>query len=357
MNGKTPQEVCIKHHRKISSYYPIHPNTNSESSYDPIFVESETTHGYIDLITLVTLGTSTIILNFKAHKISKESFEKILSAHHKLMGTIDVPRGPVLDLQLAPAARQIVLKLAEDILHASRTGVLNKQVTERIIQEIIAACSVLPPSPVSSIASGSSEKEEKVVSPSTSSVTCKERCPAARKPEDDRDGGDGGDCGGGPGRGSGGSDRRGKGKGRGKQREKDTRDKHTSASSSKAQEAVEFSEAGGLSEHSYKKSTDEDWEFVSKDCQEPDETTEEFGDLEWTWEILDCESEIDDSDLSEESGSGTPSLTAGGLADVGGWLEDLIFHSELKSKVTEPPATPPISIMEEAWTDEAQGNL
>lgn len=344
LDGKTPEEVCVKHHRKPTSYYPIFPRENIGASYDPISVNGKT--GYIDLITPTTFGTSTIVWDFRAQIISEESLEKVLNAHHRLMGTTDTPCPP---LQLVPSARQRIAQIGESILHASRTEVLNKQDTERMVQEIITACDVLPPSPVPSSGpsstSASSETPEKAVSAPPSPGTCKEKYPAVRKPEDDRNGGDG--------PGGGGSKRSGRNRksSPGSRKTKNTENKTTSASSSKPQDAVESLEVSECSEYGSK---EWNWEFVASD-QEQVETTEEFGELEWTWELLDSESEIDDSDISEESGSGLSSPIAGGPTDIDGWLQDLqdpIIHSE----ITEPPLrVPPISGIEEALADQRPG--
>lgn len=296
--------------------------------------------GYIDLITPTTFGTSTIVWEYKAQLISKESLDKVLNAHHLLMGTTDV------SLQLTPLSRHRILKLGNDILQASRAEVLNKQDTEKMVLEIIAACEALPPSPgPSSVAS--SENGVKGVGASAAPATCKEKCLPARKPEDDRSGGDG------SGRGAKGSSRNGRPKGRGNQQAKSTGGRSTAAGSPKPQEAVECVKACSESEYGSKGWTDVSWEFVDSD-QERVDTTAEFGDLEWTWELLDSESEIDDLDFSGESNSGLSSPVAGGQADITGWLQDLeagIIHSEL----TEPPlAVPPISNMEEALADQTQ---
>lgn len=338
--------MCAKHHRKPTSYYPIYPKTNDGTSYNPIYVKG--TSGYIDLITPTTFGTSTIVWDYKAQIISGESLEMILSAHHRLMGTIDVPCPP---LQLAPQARQIIVQIGESILHASRTEVLNKQDTERMVQEIINACDVLPPSPGPSSTSASSGTPEKAVSASTSSVTCNEKYLTVRKPEDDQDGEDGGDGGDGPSGSPKGSRRNRKSGSRGSQQTKSTENRSTSASSSKPQDAVESLEASECSGYGSKEWS---WELVESD-QEQVETAEEFGELEWTWELLDSESEIDDSDISEESGSGLSSPITGGPADITGWLQSL--HDITTPKLTEPSlgAALPITSMVEVLADRRQG--
>lgn len=348
LDGKTPEEVCVKHHRKPTSYYPISPRENNGASYNPICVNGKT--GYIDLITPTTFGTSTIVWDFRAQIISGESLEMVLNAHHRLMGTIDAPCPP---LQLVPSVRQRIAQIGESILHASRTEVLNKQDTERMVQEIITACDVLPPSPVPSpvpspgpsSTSASSGTPEKVASASTSSGSCKEKYPAVRKPEDDRNGGDG----------PSGSPKRGgknrKSRNQGSQQTKSTENKSTSASSSKPQDAVESLEVSECSEYG---GIEWNWELVESD-QEQVETTEEFGELEWTWDLLDSESEIDDSDISEESGSGLSSPVAGGPTDIAGWLQDL-QDDKIHSELTEPPiGAPPILGMEQALTDQRPG--
>lgn len=296
--------------------------------------------GYIDLITPTTFGTSTIAWEFKAQLIPKESLDRVLNAHHLLMGITDV------SLQLTPLSRHIILKLGNDILQASRAEVLNKQDTEKMVLEIIAACEVLPPSPgPSSVAS--SENGAKAVGASVASATCKEKYLHARKPEDDQSGGDGSS------RGGKWNGRNGRSKGRGNRQARGTGGRSTAAGSSKPQEAVECVEAGSGSEYGSKEWTDVSWEFVDSD-QEQVDTTAEFGDLEWTWELLDSESEIDDLDLSGESNSGSSSPVADRPTDITGWLQDLedpIIHSEL----TEPPlAVPPISNIEEALADQTQ---
>lgn len=283
------------------------------------------------------------------------------------MGTIEVPCTPLLDLQLAPSSRRIIHQLGIDILRASRTEVLNKQDTERMVQAIITECDVLPPSPglssgppsgpLSGPLSGhfsnpssnpsssvSSRNEEKTVSAPNSSGTCKEKDLDSRKPEDDRNGGDG------PGGGPKGSNRYKKSKGQRNQKAKGTGEKFTAASSSKPQEAIESLEASECSEYGYK---EWEWELVDSD-QEQVETTEEFGELEWTWELLDSESEIDDSDLSGESGSGFSSPIAGGPTGVAGWLQDL-ENDVMHSKLTGPPLATPIPNMEEALDSQTQG--
>lgn len=309
----------------------------------------------------MTLGTTTINFNFGTGTVSKECLEKVLKAHYNLMQyeTIDVHRDPAPEL--APSLRARILKLAGDILRLSQQGILNKLDTEKMTNEIINICEVLPFSPGASSTSEASENGEKLPIPLS---PCNENYLTVPRDEDDPSGGPG------EGRGRRGGGRRGRTRGRGNQRSRDSAGNRSASNGDSApQEAVEYLQAN-LMEWDWEmmESDDQDGtdgcESLNSDDQEEAEITDGFGNLEWTWEIVESESEVDVSGFSEESSIASNSpITGKQPLYIDDWvssiqdLQEDLCNLELKSKITELPVIPRISNMQETLTGPGRGKL
>ncbi|CUS15035.1 unnamed protein product [Tuber aestivum] len=136
------QEGAEKFGRSIASYYPIAPASNPP--YLPI-PALENFEGFIDLLTPVTLGQSSLGRKSRGSRISEGDLRCVIMAHVSLVqcGQEAVQTGKVeqesemllIDRRTHDGIRQMAL----DLLQRNREGLLQAGFTEKVTLSIIEA--------------------------------------------------------------------------------------------------------------------------------------------------------------------------------------------------------------------------
>ncbi|PWW76731.1 hypothetical protein C7212DRAFT_344200 [Tuber magnatum] len=140
--GGSVPEAAEKFRRSIASYYPISPARNSR--YLPV-TATDNFQGFIDLLTPVSLGQSSLKGRSRATRISQGDLRNVIMAHVGLVQcgqeAVNTGQGEqesemlLIDRNTHDSIRQMAL----DMLQRSKEGLLHAKRTQEVTKSLVEA--------------------------------------------------------------------------------------------------------------------------------------------------------------------------------------------------------------------------